>query len=99
MQSAPSTARRATRGHPANSTLPVLLEREARGRSSISPSLHSQRYIPSPDRKNDLEDDGISNRIQSNKNHRGTPSTLRNHIKGSKPILYKSHASSDAPNL
>nr|ABI34340.1 hypothetical protein SDM1_42t00007 [Solanum demissum] len=95
----PAQLERATRGHPASSTLPAQLEREARGRSPISPSLPSQRYVPSPARKNDPGGDGISNRIQSHNNHRGTPSTLRNHRKGSKPILSQSHTSGDALNL
>uniref|UniRef100_M1CZ02 Integrase n=1 Tax=Solanum tuberosum TaxID=4113 RepID=M1CZ02_SOLTU len=99
MQPAPSPARKSTRGHPASSTLPSQLEREARGRLPISPNLPSQRYVLSPARKNDPGGDGISNRIQSNNNHRGTPSILRNHRKGSKPIPSQSHASSDAPNL
>uniref|UniRef100_M1DPQ5 Integrase n=1 Tax=Solanum tuberosum TaxID=4113 RepID=M1DPQ5_SOLTU len=91
--------KRATQVHPATNTLLAQLEIESRGRSPISPSLPSQRYVPSPARKNDPGGDGISNRIQSNNNHRRMSSTLRNHRKGSKPILLNPMPSSDAPNL
>uniref|UniRef100_M1DZE7 NB-ARC domain containing protein n=1 Tax=Solanum tuberosum TaxID=4113 RepID=M1DZE7_SOLTU len=86
MQSAPSPTRKSDLGTPSQQHTPSpSRKRGTRVIAEITESP-SQRYAPRTTRKNDPEGDGISNRIQSNNIHRGTPSTPRNHRKA--PSLY-----------